>query len=51
MNLSPEELVSKRKELIKLVFDEFHEWLKPKVPPTLKFGRAFNYALTACRIC
>lgn len=37
-----EELISKRKELIKPVFDEFHEWLleiKPKVPPTLMFGR------------
>lgn len=50
MNLSPEELVSKRKEIIKPVFDEFHEWLlemKPKVPPTLMFGRAINYALSA----
>ena len=50
MNLSPEELVSKRKELIKPVFDEFHEWLlemEPKVPPTLKFGRAINYALSS----
>ena len=47
MNLSSEELISKRKELIKPVFDEFHEWLleiKPKVPPTLMFGRAINYA-------
>ena len=52
MNLSPEELVSKRKELIKPVFDEFHEWLlemEPKVPPTLKFGRAINYALSSWR--
>ena len=50
MNLPPEELVSKRKELIKPVFDEFHEWLlemEPKVPPTLKFGRAINYALSS----
>ena len=50
MNLSPEELVSKRKELIKPVFDEFHKWLlemEPKVPPTLKFGRAINYALSS----
>lgn len=50
MNLSPEELLSKRKEIIKPVFDEFHEWLlemKPKVPPTLMFGRAINYALSA----
>lgn len=50
MNLSSEELISKRKELIKPVFDEFHEWLleiKPKVPPTLMFGRAINYALSA----
>lgn len=37
-------------KLIKPVFDEFHEWLleiKPKVPPTLMFGRAINYALSA----
>ena len=50
MNLPPEELVSKRKELIKPVFDDFHEWLlemEPKVPPTLKFGRAINYALSS----
>ena len=50
MNLPPEELVSKRKELIKPVFDEFHKWLlemEPKVPPTLKFGRAINYALSS----
>lgn len=50
MNLPPEELVSKRKELIKPIFDEFHEWLlemEPKVPPTLKFGRAINYALSS----
>ena len=50
MNLSPEELVSKRKELIKPIFDEFHKWLlemEPKVPPTLKFGRAINYALSS----
>lgn len=51
MNLSSEELISKRKELIKPVFDEFHEWLleiKPKVPPTLMFGRAINYAYLRC---
>lgn len=50
MNLPPEELVSKRKELIKPIFDEFHKWLlemEPKVPPTLKFGRAINYALSS----
>ena len=50
MNLPPEELVSKRKELIKPVFDEFHKWLlemESKVPPTLKFGRAINYALSS----
>jgi transposase len=50
MNLSPDELVSKRKELIKPVFDEFHEWLlemQPKVPPSLMFGRAIKYALSA----
>ena len=50
MHLPPEELVSKRKELIKPVFDEFHKWLlemEPKVPPTLKFGRAINYALSS----
>ena len=47
MKLSPDELVSKRKELIKPIFNEFHEWLleiQPKVPPTLKFGRAITYA-------
>ncbi len=50
MNLPPEELVSKRKELITPIFDEFHEWLlemKPKVPPSLMFGRAITYALSA----
>lgn len=50
MNLPPEELVSKRKELIKPIFDEFHKWLlemEPKVPPTLKFGRAIKYALSS----
>ncbi len=50
MNLSPDELVSKRKELIKPVFDEFHEWvleMQPKVPPSLMFGRAIKYALSA----
>ena len=50
MNLSPEELVSKRKELIKPIFDEFHKWLlemEPKVPPSLKFGKAINYALSS----
>ena len=50
MKLSPDELVSKRKELIKPIFNEFHEWLleiQPKVPPTLKFGRAITYALSS----
>ena len=50
MKLSPDELVSKRKELIKPIFNEFHEWLleiQPKVPPTLKFGRAIIYALSS----
>lgn len=50
LNLSPEELVLKRKEIIKPIFDDFHEWLiemQPKIPPSLKFGRAISYALSS----
>ena len=50
MNLSPEEIIHKRKELIKPIFDDFHKWLieiQPKVPPSLKFGRAISYALSS----
>ena len=50
MNLPSADLVSKRKELIKPIFDEFHEWLlemQKKVPPSLKFGRAISYALSS----
>lgn len=44
------QLVSKRKEIIKPLFDEFHRWLleiQPQVPESLKFGRAIKYALSA----
>ena len=50
MNLSPVEIIYKRKELIKPIFDDFHKWLieiQPKVPPSLKFGRAISYALSS----
>ena len=50
MNLSSEEIIHKRKELIKPIFDDFHKWLieiQPKVPPSLKFGRAISYALSS----
>lgn len=50
MKLSPDELVSKRRKLIEPIFNEFHKWLlemEPKVPPTLKFGRAISYALSS----
>lgn len=50
MNLSDKQLVSKRKEIIKPLFDEFHRWLleiQPQVPESLKFGRAIKYALSA----
>ena len=49
-NLNDDNLISERQRLIKPVFDEFHDRLlkiEPKVVPSLKFGKAISYALSA----